>query len=117
MRSIITLFIRRQEPVDQVKLDLLDQMQIAMRGFTQALQKYQHNTVDAGVAYSQMLFAEVEMYRENYFTARKEYEKLYGNLSHYNEKLDMLQEWMKERNPLCLFRHPNESYTSDKQIS
>ena len=119
MRSIIALIMRKPKPqtiVDEVKINLLVDMRIALHGFKQAWQKYQLNTLSS-VAYSQMLFAEIELHREQYWIARQKYEELYGNVEQYNQRLDAFYNWMKERNQTCLFSKQTELSTLDAQIS
>lgn len=119
MRSIIALIMRKPKPtivVDEVKIDLLVDMRIAMHEFKKAWQKYEHNTV-SGVAYSQMLFAEMEVYRARYYIARQRYESLYGNLEDYQERLNAFYNWMKERNEVCMFRQQTELSILEERIS
>ena len=109
--KILSLLLRRPQmpAVRSEQAILLEDMESALRRFTQAMKKYD---ADLGIsfAYSQMLFAEVEVHREAYYLARLQYESSFGDLTNYNECLVTLQKTTKERDIPCLFKHPHELY-------
>ena len=94
-------------PPDAALPDLRKEMRDALSRMTQALQKYEsYLSIGDSVAYSQMLFAEIEVHQERYREARMSYEHAYGNADHYSERLHDVLDWAAELNLPCMYRHP-----------
>lgn len=94
--------------VDEYRERLLDDMARAVENIRTAMQKYEAalRHVDAdNVAYSQMLFNQIDAHITEYLNLRLQYEAAYGNLEEYYRKFTRIRKWQEEGNHPCLFLH------------
>lgn len=88
-------------------------MKEAMINYTKSLHVYQSylkDDEDSASAQASLLFHQMEVYREQYYKLRVEYEALHGDLSSYSLKLQNFFAWTKEAKVRCLIQKPHDTY-------
>lgn len=87
----------------------------SLKNYSEALKHYYRHVdedMDGASPYAQMLMQQVEVYRQQYFKLRLEYEFHHGNPAQYYLNVFHFFKWGKENNIRCLFQQPQDKYTT-----